>query len=181
MNPSIPDIDINLHRRNFLLAGGAAGLGALALGTTACPKKQNVDFWAETLSATLSEFKTLLPNQAALIDRASAALRAFNDAYQSDKFDTAISALTNVSQTVEEIVAAAGAQLSDRVKLAFAAARIAVKGIAVLLQGQTSEPQVAAAVKEKSRASAESAKQVSLVESLANPKSVQMVFEASRP
>lgn len=176
-----PDINANLSRRRLLITGGAAGLGALTLGTTGCPSKKSVDFWVETLSATLDEFKTLLPNQATLISRVSAALKSFNDAFQSDKFDTAISALTNVSQTIEEIVTAAGINLSDRVKLAFAGARIAVKGIAVLLSESKTEPQVAAALKEKSKASIESAKQVSLIELLASPSSVQAIFEASKP
>lgn len=172
--------DINFNRRNFLRASGTAGIGLLALGASECGKK-NVDFYVATVIGTLEELKSLLPAQATLLSRGISVAKSFNDAYQDGKFDSAMTIFENLVGVVNEIIAAAGVNVSDGVKIALAVAGVAIRGIAVLLKDSTADPQVAAAVKEKASASAADARRMSLVESLANPKSVQVVFETSRP
>jgi hypothetical protein len=173
---SKPDFD----RRNFLRASGIAGVGLLALGAAECGKK-DVDFYVATVVGTLEELKPLIPAQATLLTRGISIAKSFNDAYQDGKFDSAMTIFENLVSIVNEIIAAAGINVSDGVKIALAVGGVAIRGIAVLLKDSTTDPQVAAVVNEKSKSSAASAKQASLVESLAHPKSVQMIFEASKP
>lgn len=170
-----------MNRRTLLKTGGAAALGTFTLGNTSCPGKEDLEFYVATVTATLEELKPLLPAQSALLSKGISIAKSFNDAYQDGKFDSAMTIFENLVGVINEIIAAAGINASDGVKVALAVAGVAIRGIAVLLKRQAEQPAVAAVVKEKAKASADSAKQVSLVESLANPKSVQMIFEAARP
>lgn len=171
-----------LSKRDFLKLSGMAGIGALTLGTTACPgDKKKINFYAATASATMAELKLLLPNQADEIGRGIDLIKSFNDAYQGGQFDSALTFFEGFASIVSSVIAAAGVDLGDNVKLALAAVNIAVRGIAVLMKDAASSPAVAAVVKEKAQASDANARRVTLIESLASPKAINAVFEASRP
>lgn len=170
-----------MNRRTLLQTGGLAAIGTLALNTTGCGDKEDVEFYIATVSGTLEELKPLLPAQAALLSKGISIAKSFNQAYQDGKFDSAMSIFENLVGVINEIIAAAGISVSDSVKVALAVAGVAIRAIAVLLKRQAEQPAVAAAVKQKSMASADSAKRVSLVESLANPKEINALFEASKP
>lgn len=170
-----------MNRRTLLKTGGLAAIGTLALNTAGCGDKEDIEFYVATVTGTLEELKPLLPAQAALLSKGISIAKSFNDAYQDGKFDNAMTIFENLVGVINEIIAAAGIGVSDSVKVALAVAGVAIRAIAVLLKRQAAQPAVAAAVKERATTSDASAKRVSLIESLANPKEINALFEASKP
>lgn len=130
----VPDINVDLSRRNLLITGGAAGLGALTLGTAACEKK-DVDFYIATVTGSLTQLKPLLPNQIDLLNRAISIAREVNSAYQDGKFDSALGLANSLTATIESVITAAGVNLSDAVKLIFAMTNIAIGTVEILVRG----------------------------------------------
>lgn len=173
-------LEIAHSRRTFITTGAMAGIGVVAISQAGCGDKEDVDFYTSTVTGALTTLKTLLPNQADMLDKGINIARTFNKAYQDGKFDTAMELFENLTSLISDVIMAAGAGMSDGVKVTLAVADVAIRAIAVLLKRQASRPEVAASIKDRSVSPAQE-RQMALVESLANPKSINAVFEASRP
>lgn len=156
-------------RRRFLQVGAAAGVGTLVVSQSGCEKK-DVDFYIATVTGSLAQLKTFLPNQATLIDRAVSIAKSVNDAYQDGKFDSALSLARNLTTTINELIAAAGVNLSDTVKIIISIANVALGAVAVLIE----HSQPASAANRSLSPDAEA------MRVLASPKRVNAIFEASR-
>lgn len=170
-----------MNRRTLLKTGGLAAVGTLTLGAGPCSKR-NLSFQVSVVIGALEELKPFLPGLSTTLSKAVAIAKSFDQAYRDGKFDSAMAIFENLVGVINQIIADAGFNVSDSVKIALAIAGVALRAIAVLLRDQVAaDPQVAAAVRQKARTSAAGARQISLVESLANPKSVSAVFEAARP
>lgn len=154
-------------------------MGMLTLSTTGCGK--NLSNYVSTIIGAMEELKPLLPNLSASLSKAISIAKSFDEAYRAGKFDSATTLFENLVGVINQIIADAGINASDSVKIALSVASVGMRAIAVLLRDQATQPAVASAVKEKAKASAASAKRVSLIESLANSKEVNAVFEAARP
>lgn len=126
--------DIDLSKRNFFVVGGAAALGTLVLGSSACEKK-DVDFYIATVTGSLTQLKPLLPNQIDLLNRAISIAREVNSAYQDGKFDSALGLANSLTATIESVIIAAGVNLSDAVKMILSIANVALGTVAVLIGG----------------------------------------------
>lgn len=155
-------------RRNLLKTGGLAVVGSLTMGTAGCPKK-DVDFYVATVTGSLAQLKQFLPNQAALIDRAISIAKSVNKDYQDGKFDSALSLANNLTTTIDEIITAAGVNLSDTVKMILSIANVALGTIAVLIDNSRPSGVVIASDAAQT------------MQSLASPKRVNAIFEASKP
>lgn len=165
-----PNINVDLSKRNFLKVSGMAGVGTLALGTTACEKK-DVDFYIATVTGSMTQLKQFLPNQAVLLDRAISIAKEVNRAYQDGKFDTALGLARNLTTTINDIITAAGVNLSNTVKVIISIANVALAAVAVLIEGSIPASQA-------NRALSPDAEKV---REMASPKRVNAIFEASRP
>ncbi len=180
MQPSI-DIGVDLSKRNFLKAGGTAGLGALVLGTTACPGGKNLSFWVSTIVGTLEELKPLLPNLSEPLSRGISIAKSFDEAYREGKFEDAEAIFENLHGVITQIITDAGISLGDNVKISLALLSVGLRTVSVILKAQLENPQVAAAVKNRAQSNPASARRLKLIDSLASPKEVNAVFEAARP
>jgi hypothetical protein len=165
-------------RREVLATGGMAAVGALAISSTACDKK-DIDFYVSTVGGALEELKPLLPAQVALLSKGISIAKSFNDAYQDGKFDSAITLFENLVGVINEVIAAAGVVVSDTVKIILAVAGVGTRAIAVLLRQQAQTPAVASAI--QSRTGARASSQRSLIERMASRIEINAVFEASKP
>lgn len=173
--------DLGVSRRTLIKTGGMAAVGALAIGSAGCDKK-DVDFYVATLTGAFEELKPLLPAQSALLAKAISIAKSFNDAYQGGKFDTATKLFENLVSVVGDLIAAAGVNVSGSVKIALAVAGVATRAIAVLMkQAADDNPQVAAAVNKESTMSKEASARASLIERLADMTTVNSVLEAAKP
>lgn len=168
MNLYPSDADF-LTRRTFIKTGAAAGVGVLALSATACEKK-DVDFYINTVTTALDKLKPLLPNQATLLSKAISIAKEVNEAYQDGRFDSALSLLSNLTTTINDVIAAAGVGLSDSAKIVIAIVDVALTAAVVLIEGSIPASQQNKAL------SPEAEK----VKALASPKRVNAIFEASR-
>lgn len=177
--PATIDIDVDLSKRNFLKVGGLAAVGTLAIGSAGCDK-EDIDFYVSTLTGALEELKPLLPNQATLISKAVSIAKSFNSAWQADKFASASAIFENLITTFNEIITAAGLNVSDTVKVVVAVAGVALRAIAVLVKQQAQDPAVAAAVRTTAETPSGS-RQKSLVEKLADPAAIDVLFRAAKP
>lgn len=168
-----------MNRRTLLKTGGLAAVGSLTIGTVGCGK--NLSPYVSTVIGALDELKPLLPNQSELLNRAVGIAKNFDDAYRAGKFDNATTLFENLAGVVGEIAESAGVA-SPSVKIAIAVAGIAMRAIAVLMKQQADDnPQVAAAVSDKARASRAAGARKSLIEKMADPVAVNELFEAAKP
>lgn len=169
----------DLSKRTFLKLGGAAAVGTLALGTTACGPSMSV--WVQTITGGLEELKPLLPAQAALLSKAISIAKSFNEAWQDEKFSNALAILENLASTIQQITEAAGVNLSQQVKTMITVVGVALRTIAVLLKAQMDDPAVAATVNDRAMANPSASRQRTLIERLADPAAVDAAFEAAKP
>lgn len=160
-----------MNKRTFLKLSATAGVGALALPTVGCGDKKDVDFYIATVTGALEQLKPLLPNQETLLSKAISIARSVNSAYQDGKFDTALGLANNLVSTINDIIAAAGVNLSNGVKITLSIANVALSAAAVLIKNAM-PAEVAARVSNPA---------METLESMASPKRVNAVFEASRP
>ena len=161
-----------LPRRQVLKGAIAAGVGVLVVSQPACDKP-DVDFYVNTVTTSLAKLKPLLPAQAALLSKAISIAKEINDAYQDGKFDSAKALADNLLTVIDDIVAAAGVNLSDKAKVALAMIDIALTTIALLIKGATPT-----ATSMASRAADPGGDRI---EALASPKRINAIFEAGRP
>jgi hypothetical protein len=154
-----------MNRRTLLKTGGMAAAGGLTIGVSGCDEK-DVDFYIATVTGSMTQLKQFLPNQAALIDRAISIAKSVNSAYQDGKFDSALSLANNLTTTIDEIITAAGINLSDTVKMILSIANVALGTIAVLI-ANSGPSTVAASSAQK-------------VKSMASSQRVNAIFQASR-
>lgn len=157
-------------------AGFVVGTGFAAPG---CGDKEDIDFYASTIIGSLETLKTLAPNQADMLDKGIGIARTFNKAYQDGKFDTAMGLFENLTNLIRDVILAVGVGMSDGVKVTLAIADVGIRAIAVLLKRQATKPEIAEELKNRSVSPAQE-RQMALVQSLANPKAIDAVFEASR-
>lgn len=169
----------DLSKRTFLKLGGAAAVSALALGTTACGPSMSV--WVQTITGALEELKPLLPAQAALLSKAISIAKSFNQAWQDEKFSNAVTILENLTATIQQIIDAAGVNLSQQVKTMIAVVGIALRTVAVLLKEQMNDPAVATTVNDRAMANPSASRQRTLIERLADPAAVDAAFAAAKP
>lgn len=156
-----------MNRRSMMKLSGAAIVGAAVVTQVGCEKK-DVDFYIATVTGSMAQLKPLLPNQAALLDKAISIAKSVNQAYQDGKFDSALSLANNLTTTINEIITAAGVNLSDTVKMIISIANVALGTVAVLIENSASR---------SSRAASPGAAKV---RALASPKRVDAIFEAAR-
>ena len=160
-----------MDRRSMMKLTAIAGVGAVTLPMTGCGDKEDVDFYIATVTGSFEQLKSLLPNQVALLTKAISIAKSVNDAYQAGKFDSALSLANNLVSTINEIIAAAGVNLGNGVKITLSIANVALSAAAVLIK-HAMPAEVAA------RASSPA---METLESMASPKRVEAVFAASRP
>lgn len=169
-----------ITRRGLLKTGGMAAVGALTIGAGPCSSR-NLSTYISTIIGALDELKPLIPNQSELLSRAVTIAKNFDEAYRAGKFDNATALFENLAGVVGQIADSVGVS-SPSVKIAIAVAGIAMRAIAVLMKQQADDnPQVAAAVKARTTASRTASMRKSLIEEMANPTTVNALFEASRP
>lgn len=173
-------IDIIHSRRTFIKVGAMAGAGVLVASQVSCGDKEDVDFYTSTITGALTTLKTLLSNQADILDKGIQVAKTFNKAYQDGKFDTAMALFENLTEVINDVIMAVGAGMSDSIRITLALADVGIRAIAVLLKRQQAKPEVAASLKNRSLSPMQE-RQLSVVEALSNSRSVQAVFEASRP
>lgn len=170
-----------LISRRSMLGTGALVAGSFAVGVgftaPACNPK-NLSVYVQTIVGALEEISPLLPNSAAIIAKAVKVAKDFDDAYRAGKFENALVLFENLAGFISQIANDVGVN-NPTIQIALAVAGIALKGIAVLLKSQESEPQVVAAM-ERANAKPGAAARRSLVERLANPTAVEKAFAASR-
>jgi hypothetical protein len=178
---STVDIDavIDLSKRNFLKVGAAAGVGALALGATACPlDSKKVTFYSATLSSFLNEVAGLLPAQAAFIARIIKVISDFDAAYQRGDFTNASAFFNTMVANVSQLISDVGRNLSPQLKMLLAVASATVRTIAVLLQQQgATQPWAVARAR---AASPDADRAISTIEKLAHPSAVDAAFAAAK-
>lgn len=137
-----------LTRRQILKGGGLAiggvALGGLTLTQTACPGK-SVLLFTSTLRASLTEIKPLLPKLASQIAEAITATETFESAYRAGKFADAVATFKNLAPTINEILANADIGNPD-IKRYVALIGVGLATIGSLLESQSGEPKVAAAI-----------------------------------
>ena len=158
------------------MAVGGFTVGA-AFTAPACPDKKDVLFYVETFTGTLKEVLLLVPNLAEPINRAIKFADIFTKAYNDGKFEDAITAFENMAGVFQEIYDVAGG-MNASVKIALAVAGVAMRAIAVLLKSHESEPAVAAVVKARRMGSDAQAKQIALIDQLANAESIEAAFKS---
>ena len=158
-----------MQRRTMIKLTGAAVVGA-AVSQVGC-EKQDVDFYVNTITMSLGKLKPLLPNQAQLLSKAISIANEVNKAYQDGKFDSALLLLSNLISTINEVVAAAGVNLTDSAKIILAIADVALTAVIVLIKGSIPASDVA---REVSPAAEK-------IKSLGSSKRVDAIFAATRP
>jgi hypothetical protein len=160
-----------MNRRSMMKLSATAGVGALTIPLVGCGEKADVDFYVATVTGAFEQLKPLLPNQTTLLTKAISIARSINSAYQDGKFDSALGLANNLVTTINEIIAAAGVNLSTSVKVILSIANVALGAAAVLIKRNM--PAV--------MASRVSSTAMETLESMASPKKIDAVFEASRP
>lgn len=173
------DIGVDLSKRNFLKAGGMAGVGALTLTTTACPfDGKKVSFYAQTISSFLVEIGEIVPAQAAFIAKIVKVVADLDAAAQRGDFASASTFFNTMVSNVTQLITNIGGGLSPQVKILLAVASAAIRSLAVLLKNQGATTVSAVASARASNASIDSA--VRTIERLASPKEIDATFEAVR-
>lgn len=160
-----------MNRRSLLKLSATAGVGALTIPLVGCGDKKDVDFYIATVTGAFEQLIPILPAQETLLRKAISIARSVNSAYQAGKFDSALSLANNLVTTINEIIAAAGVNVSTTVKVILSIANVALSAAAVLIKN-------AMPAEVMSRAATPA---MATLESMASPKRVDAVFEASRP
>lgn len=119
-------------------------------------KPKDPSAWVSTIVTTFGEIKPLLPQlglSAAivtkvsdLIDKGAKIARDFDQAYRSGAFANAVTLFTSLSGIITQVAGDLGATDNRIVKLALVAIAVARITIASLLDSQSGQPEVAAAV-----------------------------------
>lgn len=148
-----------MNRREMISTSGL-GIAGFAVGTgftaPACGAK-NLSGWVSSIVGAFAEMKPLL-SQLGLsqvivdkvsqwIDTAAKIARDFDQAYRDGKFADAVTLFNNLGGIVAQIAAELGQTDNRIVKLALVAIAVARIAIATLLNDQSSDPQVARAVR----------------------------------
>jgi len=167
-----------MNRRTLLKTGSVGAVGFLTLGAKGCGK--NLSTYVNVVIGTLQELSPLLPGQAQFISKAVGIAKTFDDAYRAGKFMDATALFENLAGVISQIADSAGLS-SPSVKVAIAVVGIAMRGIAVLLKDQTSDPTIAAIVSESASKNPVVRRQKSLVEKLADEKEINALFAEAVP
>lgn len=163
MYNSTTTIDDN-SRRDFLRKGSIAAIGAgsfaLGVGATAaqCGGGRSLSTYVQMIAGGFSEIRVLLPDLGLsasviaqvgdLLDKGKQIAQAFDEAYKAGKFTDAATLFTNLGGIVSQVVGVLGVSTDNKaVKVALAAIGIARIAVSILLQKQSEQPQVAAALK----------------------------------
>lgn len=165
-----------MNRRTLLKTGALGGVGMLTLGTSACGK--NLSTYVSIIIGALEELSPLLPGQSSVIATAVKIAKDFDEAYRAGKFASATALFSNLAGVIGQIADSIGVS-SPAVKTAIAIAGIALRAIAVLLKQQSAEPAVAAVI--ASQRSAIAIQQMDLINRLADPIAVDLIFKNARP
>lgn len=172
-------VDIDISKRYFLKVGGIAGLGALTLGTTACPGSEKVSIYTQTISSFLNEIASLVPAQAAFIARIIKVAADFDAAYRRGDLENASAFFNTMVANVTTLFNDIGVNVSAQMKVGLAIVSSTVKLIAVLLKDQGAAAPAAVA---KARGASKSvAKSANAIERLANAASIEALYQAAKP
>jgi hypothetical protein len=167
-----------MNRRTLLKTGGLAAVGTLTVGVSSCAK--NLSTWVNILIGAAQELSSLLPGQSALISKAVAIAKSFDEAYRAGKFIDAMSIFENLANVVDQVTATLGVT-NPTVKLAISMMRIALRAIATLLKAQAQNPAVAAALSDPRLNNDTANRQKALVEKLADESAINALYVAAKP
>lgn len=165
-----------MNRRTLLKTGGMAAVGSLAIGTTGCGK--DLSTYTSIIISALEELSPLLPGQSSFIANAVKIARQFDEAYRDGKFANATTLFANLAGVVGQIADSVGVT-SPAVKTTIAIAGVAMRAIAILLKEQSSQPEVAAAVRSQQGTAVMA--HIGLINRLADEQAVDAVFKAAKP
>lgn len=167
-----------MNRRQFSKRTLLAVVAAAATGSAFKCSSEKVSIYVQTISSFLREISTLIPTQAAFINKVIGIAADLDAAYRRGDFDSTTTFLESLSTNINTLITNLGVNLSSQVKVALAIINSTVRLIAVLLVQQANTPAVLAEV--KSRTSADDMRRRALIESLANEKDIDAIFKASR-
>lgn len=148
-----------MNRRSMIARTTVAGLGFVSGAAFTMPpcSGKPVGAWVTTITAAFSEMKPLLgelglaqtvvDRVSGFIDRAASIARQFDQAYRDGKFADAITMFSNLSGLITSIATELNVVNNRIVKLALISVSIARIAIATLLNQQSTQPQVADAVR----------------------------------
>jgi len=171
-----------MNRRQFnrtaLKVGAVAVAAPTVLALKGCPGAKNLSVWVNTVVGALQEIAPLLPSSARLISKAVKIAQDFDVAYWAGKFLDATALFENLAGVLSQITQDAGIN-NPTIKIALAVAGVAMRAIAVLLKSQSNQPQVAAVL--AAPQTPEMRRRANLIESLANPTSIDALYASVKP
>jgi len=174
----LPEVCTGMNRRQFTFRGLLTLAVAGLTGSAFKCSSEKVTIYVQTITSFLREVGSLIPAQAAFINKIIGIAGNLDSAYRRGDFDSTTTFLESLSGNINVLITNLGVDLSAQVKVALAIVNSTVRLIAVLLVQQASDPTVTAAV--KSRTSAEDMRKRNLIESLANEQDIDAIFKASR-
>lgn len=136
-----------MNRRSFIGTGamvtGGAALGMVTMAPSCNPPK--VSTYVRAFTGALGEIKLILPAQGAIIDRMIKVAEDFDKANLAGKFEDAKTFLLNLVSLFDQFTADLGVNVPLPVKTALLIAGVAIRAIAVLIDGELSrQPSMAA-------------------------------------
>jgi len=167
-----------MNRRSFAKRG-ALTLTTLALTATAFKcGSEKVSIYVTTIASFLREISGLVPSQSAFIAKAIDVAEEFDAAYRRGDFANASTFFSTLVGNVTTLIGNLGGGLSPRIQTLLSVVSITIRTVAVLLknEGATAVSAVAAARASNPVINAAAA----AIERLADPKSVNATFEATR-